>query len=346
MIASLNELALNILRGINNVVGNYGWSIVVFTVLIRLVLSPFDFKSRVGMRKMSSLSAKQAELQRKYGKDQAKLNQKLSELYKKEGASPMSGCLPMLLSYPILIWMFTAMRAFANEQVVRQVLDVLQNPETMPVLDSWLWIKNLWMPDSPFASALVDLNTLRQVPTDVWTRLVSAESLQQVAALHPDLAALTMDSFGQSNLSATIQLVYNTLSQTPVYIQNAGGLPGWSNIPLLFFSISIMKEFNGLLILPILSSVSQFFMSAILGNQTPQPAAGTQQQQQSQQSTANFMKWFFPIFSLWICLTSNAAFALYWVTSNLIMTGISFIINKYLDSKDTKNTVSGEASIK
>ena len=69
MIASLNELALNILRGINNVVGNYGWSIVVFTVLIRLVLSPFDFKSRVGMRKMASLSTKQAELQRKYGKD-------------------------------------------------------------------------------------------------------------------------------------------------------------------------------------------------------------------------------------------------------------------------------------
>ena len=341
------EFLINIIRGINSVVGNYGWSMVLFTLLVRLVLFPFDYKSRVGMRKMTALQPKMAELQRKYGKDQAKYNQKVSEMYKKEGASPMSGCLPMLLSYPLLIIMWNAMRAFANEQVVRQVVEILQHPETMPVLDSWLWIKNLWMPDSPFSSALVDLNTLRQVPTDVWSKLLNAETLQQIAALHPGLASLTMDSFAQSELAATIQLLYSTLEQTAVYQQAAGGLPGWTNIQVLFTTVSIMKEYNGLLILPILSAVSQFAMTAILGNTQPAPAANDAAQQ-TQQSTSNFMKWFFPIFSLWICLSYNGAFALYWVTSNLIMMISTFSINKFLDSKDKQNntTVNGEASIK
>jgi YidC/Oxa1 family membrane protein insertase len=273
------------------------------------------------------------------------MNQKMSELYKKEGASPMSGCLPMLLSYPLLIIMWNAMRAFANEQVVRQVVEILQHPETMPVLDSWLWIKNLWMPDSPFSSALVDLNSLRQIPTEVWTKLVDAETLQQLAALHPGLSALTTESFAKSELTATIQLIYSTLEQTAVYQQAAGGLPGWTNISVLITTVSIMKEYNGLLILPILSAASQFAMTAILGNNQPTPAA-TDAQQQTQQSTANFMKWFFPIFSLWICLSYNGAFALYWVTSNLIMMVSTFGINKYLDSKEKKQTVNGEASIK
>ncbi len=339
------DFLINIIRGINSVVGNYGWSMVIFTLLVRLVLCPFDFKSRVGMRKMAALQPKQAEIQRKYGKDQAKMNQKMSELYKKEGASPMSGCLPMLLSYPLLIIMWNAMRAFANEQVVRQVVEILQHPETMPVLDSWLWIKNLWMPDSPFSSALVDLNSLRQIPTEVWTKLVDAETLQQLAALHPGLSALTTESFTKGELTATIQLIYSTLEQTAVYQQAAGGLPGWTNISVLITTVSIMKEYNGLLILPILSAASQFAMTAILGNNQPTPAA-TDAQQQTQQSTANFMKWFFPIFSLWICLSYNGAFALYWVTSNLIMMVSTFGINKYLDSKEKKQTVNGEASIK
>ena len=97
----MNELLKSILDGIYGFIGSYGLSVVLFTLLIKCCLLPLDYKSRKGMRKMSALAPKQAELQKKYGHDQEKLNRKMQELYKKEGASPLAGCWPMLLSMPI-----------------------------------------------------------------------------------------------------------------------------------------------------------------------------------------------------------------------------------------------------
>ncbi|MBQ8200472.1 MAG: membrane protein insertase YidC, partial [Clostridia bacterium] len=104
----MNEFLKSILDGIHMLIPSYGWTIVAFTILVRLCLMPLDYKSRVGMRKMSKLAPKQAELQKKYAKDQEKLQRKLSELYRKENVSPMSSCWPMLLSMPILFAMFGA----------------------------------------------------------------------------------------------------------------------------------------------------------------------------------------------------------------------------------------------
>ena len=137
----MNAFLKGILDGIYSFVGNYGWSIVIFTLLIRLVLMPFDYKSRVSMRKTTKIQPQINALQKKYAKDQEKLNQKMSELYRKEKINPLSSCLPMLLTMPILFAMFAAMRMIANEQVVQQAFSILQG-ET-PVMEGWLWIKNV-----------------------------------------------------------------------------------------------------------------------------------------------------------------------------------------------------------
>lgn len=122
----MNEFLKGILDGINTVIGNYGWSIVVFTLLLRIVLFPFDYKSRVSMRKTTKLQPQLAALQKKYANDKEKLNRKMSELYKKEKINPLSSCLPMLLTLPILFAMWTALRIIANEQMVSQVFTILQ----------------------------------------------------------------------------------------------------------------------------------------------------------------------------------------------------------------------------
>lgn len=158
----MNEFLKGILDGINTVIGNYGWSIVVFTLLLRIVLFPFDYKSRVSMRKTTKLQPQLAALQKKYANDKEKLNRKMSELYKKEKINPLSSCLPMLLTLPILFAMWTALRIIANEQMVSQVFTILQGQT--PTMEGWLWVKNLWMPDSPFAAAWPDLNSLQLIP--------------------------------------------------------------------------------------------------------------------------------------------------------------------------------------
>ena len=101
---------VKLLTWINTVVGNYGWSIVLFTLLIRLVLLPLDIKSKKSMRAMNKVQPQITALQKKYANDKEKLNQKTMELYRKEHVSPTAGCLPMLISLPILWIMFSAMR--------------------------------------------------------------------------------------------------------------------------------------------------------------------------------------------------------------------------------------------
>lgn len=329
------------LEGINSVLGNYGWSVIVFTFLVRLILFPFDYKSRVGMRKTTKIQPEMQRLQKKYANDKDKLNQKMAELYKKEKVNPLSSCLPLLLSYPILIMMFNAMREVAAVHAVDQVLHVLQNPTVLPPMENWLWVRNVWMPDSPFSSALPDLNMLRQISGDTWKNAFAANADQWAAAIasYPDLVNLTVDSFSGNQLQNTLTLIANALNTTPIYQEAAGSFPGWT-FNLLIAQFSIMKEWNGLFLLPLLSALSQFAMTKI----TPtQPAANADPQQQS---TGKFMTWFFPLFSLWICSTSNGMFSLYWVASNLVMMAQTWGINKYLDAKDAKAAVSGEGSVK
>ena len=328
-----------IVEGIYSVIGNYGWSIMIFTLLVRLILMPFDWRSRVSMRKMTLVQPKIQELQNRYSKDPEKLNRKMGELYKQEGVSPLSGCLPLLLSYPILILMWNAMRDVANQQLVQQVLGILQEGgNTMPPMEGWLWVKNIWMPDSPFSAVLPNLDSLCLIGGDVWTKYFTPEV---IATLPGELSALTAESFTGNALLPTVQQIYSVLAQTPVYLANANPMPGWT-FSFLGFNLSIMQNYNGYFLLPILSAVSQFAMTAI----TPQQPTA-QQGQQSGQGTMNFMKWFFPLFSLYICASYNGAFALYWVTANLIMMVQTWGINKYLDAKDAKKAaVAGEGSIK
>ena len=88
---------------------NYGLIILVLTIIIKIVLSPLTYKSYISQAKMRILAPDIAALNEKYPnqEDALKKQQKTMELYRQAGASPMGGCLPMLLQMPILIAMFT-----------------------------------------------------------------------------------------------------------------------------------------------------------------------------------------------------------------------------------------------
>ena len=90
-----------LLKAIYNFIGNWGWAIVITTILLRLVLFPLTYKGMVSMNRLKELSPKVKEIQQKYKGDPAKMNAKMMELYKKHNANPMGGCLPMLLQIPV-----------------------------------------------------------------------------------------------------------------------------------------------------------------------------------------------------------------------------------------------------
>jgi len=345
----MNQFFYNILSGINGWIGCWGVTMIIFTVMIRLVMTPLDIKSRAGMRKTQMLQPQLQALQKKYANDKDKLNAKTAELYKKNHVNPLSSCLPLLLTWPILIIVFGAMRMAANEQLLGQLAQILRMPEggAAPVMEPFLWIKNLWMPDNFFSSAYPDLNTLRVIPADQWQKWYTA--LQEAGTV-PQLLnelGITVQSFDSGALSETVQKIVGAMSGSlegfsgiPEYIEAITTIPGYT-IPLVNWSVPHM--YNGFLLLPVMSAVSQIAMTKLM-NRGQDPAAAAQG---PGAGTGKFMQWFFPIFSMWICLGYSAAFALYWVAGNLVSMGQTFMINKYLDNKEKKAApVAGEGSVK
>ena len=315
----IGDLLRWILDAIYSLVGNYGWSVLIFTLLIRLILMPLDVKSKRSMKRMQAVQPRIDELNKKYANDKDKLNRKMQELYQKEKISPLSGCLPMLIQLPILFAMFAVMREIANEETVAMILSIKENLEAgiadfKPQLQGLLWIKNVFQPDS-FMSTVVPaagdaLVGISSASGQMTTEMIDAAK----AFLQTDLYRTWADAYGNA-------VVYSA--------------------PLLMWTINIPQVFNGLFLLPIMSAVSQFFANQFMNASQPQTT-----EQQKQNSNNAVMKWFFPIFSLWICATSNAAFALYWVFINFFQIIQQYVIGKIIDRSDEKKKLTEEAETK
>ena len=95
-----------ILGFIYDFVGNYGWSLIIFTIFIKLILLPLGLKQQKSTTKMQQIQPKVAEIQKKYANDQQKLNEETMKLYKEYGVNPAGGCLPILIQLPILFGLY------------------------------------------------------------------------------------------------------------------------------------------------------------------------------------------------------------------------------------------------
>jgi inner membrane protein oxaA len=329
----LNSLLLTLIKALHSIINNYALTIIVFTILIKLVVMPLNLKSRRSTMRMSSLAPKQKALQEKYKDDQEKLNQKLQELYRKEGVNPMGSCLPMLISMVILFAMFYALRTFANEQLVSQFLTFYHNPEIDPhtLVEPFLWIKNLWMPDSPFATYMPDVQSLRMVDFKVWNdvsaKLVAAGTIPEAL------------NFANANdLANYITQVVTPFVSSAAYAPYIAPVVGLGNLNILgIIRFSIYQEGNGWFLLPILSVVSQIFMQKLTMKNT--------QMDPSQESSQKMMIYVMTFMSLYFCASYNSAFALYWVVSNIYAIVEQIGFNKYFEQQDRKASKAEEVGI-
>lgn len=89
------------------IVGNYGWSLVLFTVLTRFIMIPLAISQQKGMAKQARLQPKIKKIQQKYAGNQQKINEEMNALYQREGANPLgAGCLPLAIQFPIMIGLY------------------------------------------------------------------------------------------------------------------------------------------------------------------------------------------------------------------------------------------------
>ncbi len=103
---SIAQWLLYFLIFLKGIVGNYGWAIILLTVIVKLVFWPITHKSNVSMKKMQKIQPMVKELREKYKDDKQMVNTKMMELYKKEGVNPLGGCLPILVQIPVFFALY------------------------------------------------------------------------------------------------------------------------------------------------------------------------------------------------------------------------------------------------
>lgn len=101
MFTFIAEPIFKVLMWLHGILGNWGWAIIALTALIRMLLYPLTQKGMVSMQKIKEIAPKIKEVQAKYKGDPQRMNAAVMEMYKKHGANPLGGCLPLVLQIPV-----------------------------------------------------------------------------------------------------------------------------------------------------------------------------------------------------------------------------------------------------
>lgn len=169
MFGWLEGILKSILKLFYSFIPNYGVAIILLTVVVKIVLFPFTHKSYESTAKMQALNPKVQELRDKYKANPQKMNAEMAALYKREGVSPLGGCLPMLLQMPIFIAMYGLLNKYFD----------MRGAVFIPS-----WIYDLSSPESiwnfaPFKLPIVGWSDLRLLPIlYVGTQILSSMMMQ------------------------------------------------------------------------------------------------------------------------------------------------------------------------
>jgi len=137
----ISNLLGNVLKIIVELVQNYGLSIILFTVFVKVLLLPLTIKQTKSTKAMQDIQPKLQEIQEKYKNKPEKQQQEIMNLYKEAKVNPVAGCLPLLIQMPILFGLYNVLRnpvewgVFADQAA-------LQNADMV-----FLWVKSLSKPD-------------------------------------------------------------------------------------------------------------------------------------------------------------------------------------------------------
>ena len=278
-----------------NLTGNYGAAILLFALVVNLILTPFNAKSKKGMMRQTRLQPKLQELQRRHEGNQKKLNEEMQKLYREEGVNPMSGCLWSLIPFPILIALYSVIRQpFSRMMFVADgVLDAVQNFCT----------ESGWYTAPAKADAYVEIK------------------LANIVHEHWDETVAHLQSLGLS----TKELVNLDFSFLGV---NLGTVP-WDTMKLIFAGTAVVGIATiGLALIPLISAGLSWFSMKVANMANPQNGVDTQAQ--AQMKSMNLMM---PIMSLWFCFIMPAAMGVYWIGNSIFGMARDFILTKIYKKK-------------
>lgn len=283
-----------LLRALYELTSSYGWALVLFTVVIKLIMLPFQMKSKKSMMRMSRFQPMIKEIQTRYKNNQVKMNEELQRLYAEEGVNPMSGCLWSFLPFPILIALYSIIR----QPITRFMM--LTTTAMQGVIDAvsaaGFDLAAIAMTANDGAVTVKDGLTQLQ-PSGQITLVKAAQELGVALPegwIHMDFSFLGMD-----------------LTMIPSDVIGQIGTGGWAVI--------------GVLLIPIVSGALSFWQSKV--SMAGNPAAADPADPTARSS--RMMMWMMPIMSLWIGFTLPASLGVYWIANSVLMLVQEKVLNKY-----------------
>lgn len=278
-----------------NLTNSYGVALILFTLVIKLIMLPFQMKSKKSMMRMSRVSGQMQDLQKRYAKNQAKLQEEMQKLYEEEGVNPMSGCLWSFLPLPILMALYSIIRQPITHFMMLSK-DVLQTV-VQSVADAGVDLTNIVMMDKATgAPALKD-------------------GLYQMAAYGQINLVKAVQEMGLSTPEGWFDVNYNflglDLTATP-----------WEYVKSFTFTWAVI----GVILIPILAGLSQFVFSKLTMKTQPQAdAAGG--------ASMKSMMYMMPLFSVYIAFIMPAALGVYWIAQSVFSLIQEAILNKTFSAK-------------
>ena len=275
---------------------NYGFALILFAVLVQLVLLPITAKSKKSMMKMSRLTPRLQEIQRKYANDQMKQNQAMQDLYREEGVSMSGGCLWSFIPLLILIPLYAVVRQpiaymlHESAEVTQQIIAIIKEA------DPTLFTKNIY-----------------------YDEMIAAYHIPQFAeaikAAIPAIGERTLEgiNFGFFGINLGLVPQWNMFSANWIW--------DWPHIG--GFLVALLSVVNQIVSMLVMQKMNDSVITNDKGIQDKETAKNSQAAQ-----TNKVMMWMMPLMSLWIGFTVPCALSLYWFISGAVRTIEDAVLTK------------------
>lgn len=281
--------------------GNVFLTILISTILLRALTIFSDIKTRKSSAKMAEVQPEIQRLQKKYANDPRRFQAEQTKLMKEKGVSMWGSCLPMLITMPLFFCFIAAFRYWGYEMNIRLLVD--ENAMELFKSFKFLWINNIWQPDNGLTPVLANGASFLATP-----QLSNLLYLQEPGVGEKLVEmGLAVTKVYQGGVS--YQLLSN---ETAIAIYDAAIQP----------FLDVYKGYNnGWFVMSILAGGTNFLSAWLMTKNTP--AAN----EEAAKST-KWMNYLFPVMSFIFCLNYNAAFAIYWTLTSVIMIIVNLILNK------------------
>ncbi len=310
-----------------NWTGNFGVAVILFTVAVKVILLPLDLKSKNSTARMQALNPEIQRINEKYADDPEKKNKKITELYQKNNVSPLGGCLPLLITFPIIIIMFAALRKISAEYMFDYLKTLLinNNPGIEGVLDEIgaAIVSSGEFKKQTFQEILpLIFNNAGEIPKNL-SKLTEVLSDVQLSTLTDAIKAV---EFNQASTVAA-EMGYKFL-----WIKNIWA-PDSMLKTVLGTKASLFSEYaNGWFILSVVSTAGQYLQTYLL---TKDQKKSKKTSKDDPANSMNFMNKIFPLITLYICAVYNSAFAIYYTISSIVSI-LQSLITEYIKKTKAK----------